>query len=76
VRVRHGTEGKPLRDAFAQRFGKAVGISTDDDNFASATVALFSKPAGEGGGIKRLATSVEKKRGCGAVGVEVLQGGV
>src|SRR5882762_1409383 len=75
VGVGHRAERKFLRDAFAERFRKPVGIATDEHDFARAAVAAFSEPAGEGFGVLRLARGVQEHGGGGAVGVQALQRG-
>src|SRR5215470_6192387 len=75
VRIGHGAERELLRHAFPQIVWKAVGVATDEDDFARAAVALFAKPLCERFGITLLAIRVKQKRSCGAIGVDVFDCG-
>jgi hypothetical protein len=64
-----------VRDALAEGFGKAIGISANKNDFAGAAIALFAEPAGQSFGALRFATGIEEEYGGGAVGVETLNYG-
>src|SRR5215472_18071580 len=76
VRERHGAERKFLRDALTQRFGETTCVPANKNELACAAVAQFTEPPGQRIRIECSAARVEKNGGCGAVGVEFLEGGV
>lgn len=75
VRESHGAERKFLAGAVAEFFGKTIGVSTEENDFASAAVALLCEPLGKFIGVRIFSGSVEENDGGGAVGVEDFESG-
>jgi hypothetical protein len=74
VRKGHGAERKFLVGAPAEVIREAFGVPAQEDEFASAAIAEFAEPFGEGVRIEVLSGSVEKDNRGGAI-VKFLEGG-